>query len=241
MNYCPPFVRKAYQLVSDADTNHIVSWTNNGSTFTIWDSHAFQLQILPKYFKHNNLCSFIRQLNTYGFHKINRGDGDELEFCHQNFVSWGENKLCLIKRKNAKKTVKENVEEPLSPENPGTQMQLATAIVNLVQRQEEAEKQLKYVQKELEQAKQVIDSLRSTPPTTYTQVNTGKRTLSSSNFAEPPIKVQKTEFVQQPTNFDIGFQTTPYDDPFQQTCSYENLPCNNNYWENFDFRTLLEL
>eukprot|EP01096_Ripella_sp_DP13-Kostka_P003098 TRINITY_DN1442_c0_g1_i1.p1 TRINITY_DN1442_c0_g1~~TRINITY_DN1442_c0_g1_i1.p1 ORF type:complete len:466 (-),score=188.45 TRINITY_DN1442_c0_g1_i1:137-1534(-) len=65
-----PFVRKTYDLVSDPKTDEIVCWSKDGKSFTIRKPHVLQTKILPQYFKHNNLCSLIRQLNTYGFRKI---------------------------------------------------------------------------------------------------------------------------------------------------------------------------
>lgn len=61
----PPFLGKIWDLVDDPDNNHIVSWSKNNNSFVVWDPDAFALQLLPKYFKHSKLSSFIRQLNTY--------------------------------------------------------------------------------------------------------------------------------------------------------------------------------
>ncbi|KAM4802185.1 heat shock factor protein 1-like [Urocitellus parryii] len=39
----------------------------NGQSFLVLDEQRFAKEILPKYFKHNNMASFVRQLNMYGF------------------------------------------------------------------------------------------------------------------------------------------------------------------------------
>lgn len=61
----PPFLKKTFEMVEDPDTDPIVSWSASRDSFIVWDSHEFSKILLPKYFKHSNFSSFIRQLNTY--------------------------------------------------------------------------------------------------------------------------------------------------------------------------------
>ncbi|XP_042057057.1 heat stress transcription factor B-2b-like [Salvia splendens] len=65
-----PFLTKTYQLVDDPSFNDLISWNEDGTTFIVWRPAEFARDLLPKYFKHNNFSSFVRQLNTYGFRKI---------------------------------------------------------------------------------------------------------------------------------------------------------------------------
>ncbi|PWA44070.1 winged helix-turn-helix DNA-binding domain, Heat shock transcription factor family [Artemisia annua] len=64
-NSSPPFLTKTYEMVDDPLTDHIVSWSHTGTSFVVWDPPQFASELLPKYFKHNNFSSFVRQLNTY--------------------------------------------------------------------------------------------------------------------------------------------------------------------------------
>lgn len=105
----PPFVKKTYELVSDDSTNEIVCWSPLGDSFIIYQPHTLQTEILPKYFKHNNLCSFVRQLNTYDFRKIVDTDSsrtEELEFKNDYFKKDQPELLKSISRKKpGKRTV----------------------------------------------------------------------------------------------------------------------------------------
>lgn len=110
-----PFVSKTYELLSDEQLNDIIHWSASNDSFIIAKPLLFENDILPKYFKHSKLNSFIRQLNTYGFKKIVKKDSKDLEFKHKLFVKGNETLLpFIVRRSNTSKQVAKIEEEAYS-------------------------------------------------------------------------------------------------------------------------------
>ncbi|XP_053100678.1 heat shock factor protein 1 isoform X2 [Hemicordylus capensis] len=103
----PAFLTKLWTLVEDPDTDSLICWSPGGNSFHVFDQGQFAKEVLPKYFKHNNMASFVRQLNMYGFRKvihIEQGglvkpEKDDTEFQHPYFIRGQEHLLENIKRK----------------------------------------------------------------------------------------------------------------------------------------------
>lgn len=104
-----PFVHSTFKIVSDSKTDDIISWNPFGDSFIIKDQYRFQCEVLPRYFKHNNLSSFIRQLNTYQFHKVPIDavnfptSSEAIIFSHPQFLKDREDLLPNIVRRNSSK------------------------------------------------------------------------------------------------------------------------------------------
>ncbi|KAL4062510.1 HSF-type DNA-binding-domain-containing protein [Scleroderma citrinum] len=101
------FVTKLYQMINDQKSQHFISWTEHGTSFVVSNVGEFSRNILGSHFKHNNFSSFVRQLNMYGFHKINRtpraqrtsSNPQIWEFSHPKFLRERPDLLEAIKRK----------------------------------------------------------------------------------------------------------------------------------------------
>ena len=124
----PAFLAKLWKLVDDPETNELISWSEEGTSFCIRDQAQFSRKLLPMYYKHNNMASFIRQLNMYGFHKIVSADAgslrldkDEMEFAHQCFLRGHPYLLEHIKRKVGKSQMltRKEIEEGKEGSNGG--------------------------------------------------------------------------------------------------------------------------
>ncbi|XP_072403892.1 heat shock factor protein 4 isoform X4 [Chiloscyllium punctatum] len=103
----PAFLTKLWTLVEDPESNELISWSESGTSFHVFDQGRFAKEVLPKYFKHNNMASFVRQLNMYGFRKVVnieqsglvKPERDDTEFQHLYFLRGQEHLLEHIKRK----------------------------------------------------------------------------------------------------------------------------------------------
>ncbi|XP_037671960.1 LOW QUALITY PROTEIN: heat shock factor protein 4 [Choloepus didactylus] len=103
----PAFLGKLWALVGDPGTDHLIRWSPNGTSFLVSDQSRFAKEVLPQYFKHSNMASFVRQLNMYGFRKVVsieqggllRPECDHVEFQHPSFVRGREQLLERVRRK----------------------------------------------------------------------------------------------------------------------------------------------
>ena len=65
--------------------DNLICWTDDGNSFTIKNQGEFTKTLLPYYYKHSNMASFVRQLNMYGFHKVMSVESGGLKVRLQSF------------------------------------------------------------------------------------------------------------------------------------------------------------
>jgi len=97
------FLEKVYTILEGCEPN-IACWAEDGRTFFVKQPKVFAAQHLPKYFRHSNFSSFVRQLNFYGFRKLRNESVDTeqqgwWEFKHEKFLKGQRHLLSSIRRK----------------------------------------------------------------------------------------------------------------------------------------------
>ncbi|KAG0091936.1 stress-responsive transcription factor hsf1 [Podila epicladia] len=104
------FLTKLYNMVGDKASNNLIKWSDDGQSFIVINHVEFAKEVLPKFFKHNNFSSFVRQLNMYGFHKVPHlqqgvlmpdADSEQWEFSNPHFQKNQPDLLYLVSRKKA--------------------------------------------------------------------------------------------------------------------------------------------
>ncbi|KAI7906030.1 uncharacterized protein BX663DRAFT_428245 [Cokeromyces recurvatus] len=107
---------RIFSMLETKAHKDVFCWNPSGTSFLVKDTTEFTKVILPKYFKHCNFASFVRQLNKYDFHKVRSNkandtiqklNGDQVwEFEHTSFKRDRKDLLKNIKRKATKKKIK---------------------------------------------------------------------------------------------------------------------------------------
>lgn len=96
---CPRFIENLYAMLEDSTSFSIISWSRAGNSIQIKNVADLETKVLPQFFKHSNLQSFVRQLNMYGFVKIGR-DASVREYQNENFIRGRPELLLVIRRKS---------------------------------------------------------------------------------------------------------------------------------------------
>ena len=93
------FPEKLFYMLKqeEHDSAHIISFVGNGTAIKIHDPRLFETDILPRYFDGTRITSFQRQLNLYGFRRIDMGPCRGAYF-HKYFVQGQEDNLFKIVR-----------------------------------------------------------------------------------------------------------------------------------------------
>ena len=123
VNKSESFLTKLYTILSDTTYDEIIHWDNDGKRVIICDVINLCNIVLPKFYKHRNYSSFVRQLNMYGFHKskgkLKNGEGYEHEKFNANITN---EEILKIQKPNKKMKVlemhiKEKAKDDSSTEN----------------------------------------------------------------------------------------------------------------------------
>jgi heat shock transcription factor len=93
----PSFVSKLHRMV---EAGGEIEWDEDGRSFNIRDIGRFEGEVLPRYFRHNNYSSFVRQLNIYGFKKVRtRTAENQASFQHKFFQKYCEELLRFVEKR----------------------------------------------------------------------------------------------------------------------------------------------
>lgn len=95
----PMFLQKLHSILSHDKFQDIVSWSHNAKMFVIKDEEKLATEVLPMFYKHSNLNSFVRQLHMYGFKKFKQGTCQNAYYYHKYFFKNESEMMAQIKRK----------------------------------------------------------------------------------------------------------------------------------------------
>jgi len=112
------FLNKLHSILNNPGLNSIICWSKDGDSFNILDSERLQDEIIPQYFKHRNLKSFVRQLNLHGFKKVRLStrvaDSTIETYRHTLFRQNQPDLLNFIKRKVSKPIEQDDKSEQIN-------------------------------------------------------------------------------------------------------------------------------
>ena len=116
------FPSKAFLVIEYCDNtdSDVACWSDDGTYFVVKDTATFANSHLPRYFKHSNFQSFVRQLNIYGWRTVKQHDTADgsVAFHHKSFLRGRRDLLGDIKR--PKKSSKKHIQEEKKDDDAAT-------------------------------------------------------------------------------------------------------------------------
>jgi len=79
------FPNVLHRILSKEENAEIITWLPHGCSWKITHKSRFVDEVIPKFFNHKNFKSFLRQVNGWGFMRINKGP-DEGSYYHKSFL-----------------------------------------------------------------------------------------------------------------------------------------------------------
>jgi len=162
-----PFLEIVYQMLENNEFEDIISWDQNGTAILVKNMDQFEKVVLKKYFSHQKITSFTRQLNMYHFKKTKR-DASSYQYSNPCFVRGNSNLLKLITRRQVPRKKKQEVLRETS--NPPSVLDEETQLVKKIkedtihfetENSTELRETLQYLQAEKLTHKSEISELRS--------------------------------------------------------------------------------
>jgi len=74
-----------HRMLSEEELSEFITWLPHGCSWKIVNKNRFVDEVIPKFFNHKNYKSFLRQVNGWGFVRINKGL-DEGSYYHKSFL-----------------------------------------------------------------------------------------------------------------------------------------------------------
>jgi hypothetical protein len=97
------FLSKLYDILNNTTYKEIIYWNKEGKGIIIANVNEFSTMILPKYFRSSTYSSFVRQLNLYGYHKIQgvieEGEGYEHDKLNKNSTMEDFQQILKLKKR----------------------------------------------------------------------------------------------------------------------------------------------
>ncbi|CAI9262930.1 unnamed protein product [Lactuca saligna] len=180
----PPFLSKTYDLVDDPRLNQIISWSDNGASFIVWDPVEF----------------------ARGFRKI---DTDRWEFACESFLKGKRHLLKNIKRRKSQQTEEwnsnsssiENEVERLQKEK----MEMMQEVMKLQQQQRGTHEYMESVNEMLQAAENRQKLMISSLAKAFKIPTLLRNHISSQRRVRKFVKHQSHDQ-------DLGFDPIPVDD-----------------------------